>query len=244
MSKEKSSDVLEISVPKFLIPVLGILVLGLIAYGVFSMNGETTEGEGEEVLGEVTFSDPGIVPVSVNVDLESGAYLGDSDDAKYAVVEFSDYKCPFCGMYSKDTFPRVKSEYLDNNDFVYVFKEVAIMSPESMTLSVLGRCVLENEGEEAYLSYRSKAYDVSFSTDEELLEAMDIDSNDVKSCFEDLEYESNIENNSTISQQAGIQGVPGFVIGELSEDGSVEGYLIPGAYPFEMFEEVIGVLMN
>lgn len=243
MSKGKNSDVLEISVPKFLLPVLGILVLGLIAYGVFSISGDEKILEGE-VLGDITFSDPSIVPVSVNVDFQGGAYLGNPGDVEYAIVEFTDYKCPFCGMYSKDTFPRVKSEYVDSGDFIYIFKEVAIMSPESMTLSVLGRCVLENEGEDAYLSYRSKAYDVAFASDEELLEAMDIESNDVKSCFEALEYESRIENNSAISQQAGIQGVPGFVVGKLSEDGSVEGYLIPGAYPFEMFEEVIGVLMN
>ena len=243
MSEKKNSDIVEVNVPKFLIPVAVILVLGLIAYFVFSTS-DDEEIEREVASERVAFDDPSIVPVSVNVDFEGGAYLGDPNEVEYAIVEFSDYKCPFCGMYSNDTFPNIKSEYIDNDNLVYIFKEVAIMSPESMTLSVLGRCVLENEGDEAYLSYRSKAYDVSFSNDEELLEAMDIDSDDVKSCFEALEYESRIENNSTISQQAGVQGVPGFVVGKLSEDGRVEGYLIPGAYPFDTFEEVLEVLMN
>jgi protein-disulfide isomerase len=243
MPKKAQSDVLEISVPKFTIPLVVILVLGLIAFFVFS-NDNDEEVQEAQVAGEVDFSDAGIVEASVNVDFENSVYIGDPETADYAVVEFSDYKCPYCGMHGQQTFPEIREEYLDEGEVIYVYKEVAIMAEESMTLTVLGRCVFEHGGEDEYLSYRQKAYDASFETEAELLELMEIESSDVKDCFESGKYESVIENNSILSQQAGVQGVPGFVVGELGDDGLVQGYIIPGAYPFSMFQEVFNVLMN
>src|SRR3990172_8316862 len=43
-------------------------------------------------------------PVPLDVDLTKGVVLG-SKDAKVALVEFTDYQCPFCGRLFTSTFP-------------------------------------------------------------------------------------------------------------------------------------------
>jgi protein-disulfide isomerase len=44
--------------------------------------------------------------------------IGDSPtkgpkDAKVVLVEFSDFQCPFCGRFSRDTIPQVQTDYVD-----------------------------------------------------------------------------------------------------------------------------------
>ncbi len=243
MIAQKEGDFFEISVPKFLIPAVIVLVLSLVGYAIFSFSTKEDADDGD-VAGEVTFSDPEIEEASVNVELENAAYIGDIENAKYAIVEFSDYLCPFCEMFTYETFPQIKKDYLEYDDFVYFFKEVDLMSEESLFLSVLGRCVLEHEGLDKYLAYRSNAYDAFFGDYTELASLMGVSTPDVDNCYENLDYEGVIINNSAIREQAGIQGVPGFIVGKFSQDGLVEGYLIPGAFPFSMFEEVISVLTD
>lgn len=237
MSKEKKVDTLEITFPSYFIFVPVILIVGLIAFFLFS-------NSSDEDAEEVTLSDPSIVEASTSVVFENGTYIGDPETAKYAIVEFSDYRCPFCEMHTSMTYPEI--ERLDLGDeLIYIFKEMTIMSEaESMMLSLLGKCIHEYEGIDNYLDYRKKAYDIYFETEEELFQNADVRSDDIKSCFDDLRYKDYIENNLSLADAAGVQGVPGFVVGKLSDANVVEGYLIPGAYPYENFKEVLDVLKN
>jgi protein-disulfide isomerase len=240
MSKTEQKEYVEVNFSKLMIPVAIILAGGLIALAIFlGGNGEAEKKDEEKNGDTVTFSDPDVVPANLKLEVEEGAYIGNLDKAKFAIVEFSDYQCPYCQRHYTGTFPSIKDKYLGDDDFVYLFREVAFYPPKSMTLSALGQCVFEEQGVEEYLTYHGKAFEVEFETDAELLDAMNITDSKVKECFEDEKYTDRIDNNSAMTQTAGMQGVPGFIVGTLSEDGEIEGYLIPGAYPISMFEEVL-----
>jgi protein-disulfide isomerase len=52
-----------------------------------------------------------------------GVVLGTEDspfkgapDARVTVVEFSDYQCPFCGRYVRDTFPQIDEAYIKTGE--------------------------------------------------------------------------------------------------------------------------------
>jgi protein-disulfide isomerase len=42
--------------------------------------------------------------------------------AKVIVLEFSDFQCPFCGIYARETFPKIKKEFIDTGKIQYVFR--------------------------------------------------------------------------------------------------------------------------
>lgn len=46
-----------------------------------------------------------------------------SKDAKLAVIEYSDFQCPFCDRYTKNTFPRIKENYIDTEKVQYVARD-------------------------------------------------------------------------------------------------------------------------
>jgi protein-disulfide isomerase len=241
MPQKKESEYVEISFSKFLIPVAIIIAGGLIALAVFLGGNESEEVKGDtDSTSEAVFDDPNIKEASITINLNEGAYLGNLETAKYAIVEFSDYQCSFCSRHASETLPKIKDSLL-NEELAYFFREVSLYPPQSMSLSLLGQCIFENEGLENYLNYHSQAYGFSFEKDNELLEKVKINA-ETKKCFDEREYEKRVESNWLLGQGSGIQGVPGFVFGEIKEDGLIEGYLIPGAFPYETFEEVYEAL--
>ncbi len=244
MPQSKDSEYVEISFSKVLIPVAIIVAGGLIALAIYLGGNSPEEKSVDNGNAATVFDDPNIVEKSLEIDVNEGAYLGDLEKAKYAIVEFSDYQCSFCQRHAKETLPELREKYIEaGDDFVYFFREVAIYPPKSTSLALLGQCIYEIEGIEKYLEYKFKAYDVQFEEDPQLLDAMNV-SGDVKSCFDEGKYLSRIENNSALSQQAEMQGVPGFVVGKFSDEGKIEGFMIPGAYPIETFDEVLEALKD
>jgi len=42
-------------------------------------------------------------------------------EAKLVIVEFSDFQCPFCGKYSRETYPQVIKEFVDTGRAQYAY---------------------------------------------------------------------------------------------------------------------------
>jgi protein-disulfide isomerase len=63
-------------------------------------------------------------------------------DAPVVIVEFSDFECPFCARYVRDTLPRLEREYVDTGKVRYVFRHYPIQSihPRAMGAAQAGVC--------------------------------------------------------------------------------------------------------
>ena len=46
------------------------------------------------------------------VDINAGHIKGDKD-AKFVIIEFSEYQCPFCGRFVRETMPQIQKDYID-----------------------------------------------------------------------------------------------------------------------------------
>ena len=58
--------------------------------------------------------------LSASSSAAQGRFIGIDDDpslgdpkAPVTIIEFGDYQCPFCRQFWRDTFPRLKKEYID-----------------------------------------------------------------------------------------------------------------------------------
>ena len=49
-----------------------------------------------------------------------------SDAARIVVVEFSDYQCPFCAMFFRQTLPQLDQDYIKTGKIKYVFNNVPL----------------------------------------------------------------------------------------------------------------------
>lgn len=62
---------------------------------------------------------------SAKVSIDDDPVLGRAD-APVTLLEFSDYQCPFCARFFRDTLPTLKAEYIDTGKVRYVFRDFPI----------------------------------------------------------------------------------------------------------------------
>ena len=180
----------------------------------------------------------GVSPVSI-APRERTA-LGDPN-APVTIVEFSDYQCPFCLRYFQDTFPQLKTDYIDTGRVYYVYKDfpIASLHPLAYRLHEAALCLSQSSGAEVYW----QAHDLFFNEAEtfkvDTLEAMDrailtrleaVGLPDIRECLEKNQTAAAVQSGVSEGQQLGINGTPTFFI---------NGYPLIGAQPYQVFQQAI-----
>ena len=179
--------------------------------------------------------------------LDDDPYIG-GEDAQVVMIEFSDYECPFCQRYHLNTYPEIKSTYIDEGRIGYVWKDfpLSFHDPLATDQAVAAQCVMRLEGSEKYFEYADKIFETTEGggngMDEsqlnDLAEEIGVDKADFDACADNDETLAKVEANIEVGAAAGIAGTPGFVIGVI-EDGVVKGEVVSGALPFANFQDVI-----
>lgn len=99
--------------------------------------------------------------------LEAGTATIDDDpilgqkDAELTIIEFSDYECPFCKRHFLQTYPEIKSNYIDKGDLRLVYRDyIAVPShnPAATTEAIAANCVKELGGDEAYFKFHDAIF--------------------------------------------------------------------------------------
>lgn len=136
--------------------VSGAVISGAQPYAVFS---ETIDGylnnEGEE---------------TAKVDIDDDPIKGNKDTAKVAVVEFSDYECPFCQRFHNDTYDQIISKYVDSGDVIYVYRDfpLSFHEPKASEAASAANCVREVAGDDKYYEFAKLYYEQTISNGEGL----------------------------------------------------------------------------
>src|SRR5207237_8359553 len=61
---------------------------------------------------------------------------------RLAIVEFSDFQCPFCGMYARNTFGQLQREFVESGLVEYVFRHFPVHSvhPSASLAADIAEC--------------------------------------------------------------------------------------------------------
>lgn len=86
---------------------------------------------GLSFLKDVNFKDTN--PSSLNKDTKNRPNKGDS--SKNVIVEFVDFKCPYCKQFHQKTYPSLKEKYIDTNIAEYRIINAAILGKDSIIAS-------------------------------------------------------------------------------------------------------------
>src|SRR5574341_639398 len=65
---------------------------------------------------------PPVQPVNVVFTTASDPSKG-SKNAKVALIEFTDYQCPFCARHSTQTAPQIDKDYIQSDKVKYVLRD-------------------------------------------------------------------------------------------------------------------------
>jgi protein-disulfide isomerase len=64
---------------------------------------------------------PPVVPPKDPLSLGQAQIRG-SRTAQVAIIEYSDFQCPFCGAFTRDTLPTLQRTYIDSNRVLLAFR--------------------------------------------------------------------------------------------------------------------------
>lgn len=239
--KKEASDEVVISLDQLAVPGAIILAGVIIAVAVFLTNKGGTDrvetGTPSDNVGQDTDTPPESDSefASASVDIGDAPFLGQGD-ATVAIIDFSDYRCSYCKRHAEETLPSIVENYVDTGKIMYVYRDFPIFGDD---IANAAKCVFHQEGLDAYKEFHSNAFNVEDDDDIYAFAAeAGVNESEFDSCFSSKEYQNEVDADYQAGQDAGVQGTPGFVIGTI-ENGQVTGVLVPGAYPFESFEDII-----
>lgn len=150
-------------------------------------------------------------------------------DAPITIIEFSDFRCPYCGRFATTTLEPILEAY---GDYVYfVYRDFAILGPESINAAIASECA---DDQNAFWTYHDLLFanqsNLSRQTYINLAEDLDLDVAVFTTCLDSEQHLDEVQADSVTVQQLGMTGTPTFFI---------NGIYVSGAQPFELFAQII-----
>ncbi len=173
-----------------------------------------------------------------------------SDTAQLTIMEFGDYRCPFCRRHALEVFPQLRARQIETGRVRYIARDFPIVRyAGSRTAAIAAACVRVIDAE-AYWPFRESLYrhtdDFTTSALDSLASAVlgpDIDS--FTTCQKSLDAARSVERDVAEAKRIGVGGTPTFVVGYAAgADDSVRGVVIHGAAPLDRFLAVIDSLVD
>lgn len=121
----------------------GLLVVGVIAIGVAAQQAGGM-GSGAAVAPIESPAANGGEPefdLSRRIDGDPTS-LGDVD-APVVLIEYADFRCPFCGVYARDTMPQLIDEYVESGQVRLEWRDMPVFGDESFDAAVAARAAGE-----------------------------------------------------------------------------------------------------
>jgi protein-disulfide isomerase len=189
---------------------------------------------------------PPPAPENVVLDLGNNPFKG-RKTAPLTMVEFTDYQCPFCGRYARDTYAQIDKEYVATGKIKYVLLDLPLESihPFALKAAQAANCAGE-QGKYWEMHDRLFANQQTLDSWNAHAEAVGLDLARFESCLASGKMEAEIRRDMTQAQIAGVTGTPGFFLAATDPTSTKVRTLrsIKGAQPFPAFKAQIDALLT
>lgn len=160
---------------------------------------------------------------------DASAPVAGNPKGDVTVVEFFDYRCAYC----KRVLPSVRELLESDKNIRYVFKELPILGPDSVTASRAALAAWKIAPEK-YFAFHTALMEARGELNEEqvlqIAEKVGLDRKKVKAGMAAPEVEKAIQRNLELAQKLRVQGTPAFIVGDA---------LVPGAVDLEQLKELV-----
>jgi len=173
--------------------------------------------------------------------------------APVTIVEFSDFECPYCKLFFKDTLPQLESQYIDMGKVKLVYRDLPLVTHEPAATSEAraANCAREQGGDEVYFRYHNniflttKSGGSGLTLDQimDIAKKMNLDEAQFNSCYTSAKYADEVKADFEEAVRIGAKSTPTFVIGKTRPDGVVDGVIVEGAAPFALIQSIVDPLL-
>jgi len=167
-------------------------------------------------------------------------------DAKVALIEYSDFQCPFCARFAQDTLPALDQKYLQSGKVQFLFQHVPLGTHRFAKRAAEGSECANRQGR------FWEMHDVLFAQQKQLDEALLLETAkriglnaEIFAYCLDGEAAPLVSEQATVARQLGISGTPTFFVGTVLPDGRIKvAERLSGAQPLQRFEKALDALLE
>ena len=157
-----------------------------------------------------------------------------NDKAPITLIEFSDFQCSFCRKFWQTTLPQIEKKYISTGKVKFVYRHFAILGKASMAAAQAAECAGEQGKFWEYHDklFASAASPLAFTNGrlKGYAKELGLKSQDFNQCLDSGKHLKKVEGETATGGFLGARGTPAFFL---------NGKLLVGAQPFQVFEAAI-----
>ncbi|MGH7232608.1 MAG: DsbA family protein [Nitrospiraceae bacterium] len=163
--------------------------------------------------------------------------------AAVTLIEYSDFTCGFCKKFFLETWPRIHTKYVETGKLRFLYRDYPRASQgPGLDAAIAARCA-GDQGR--YWSMHDRLFDGRLHQAEFQRHAKTIGLDLVAftTCLQEARHTDDIFRDKDEGVELGFRGTPGFLLLRTEGTAKEPAIAIPGAFPFEVFEEQIDRLL-
>jgi protein-disulfide isomerase len=184
-------------------------------------------------------------PETMNV---AGESFKGQPNATLAIIEYTDFECPFCRRFEHDVYPQIRDSYINTGKVKYFHRDMPLPFHQgAMPAARAAHCASEQ-------GKFWEMHDNLLTDGTAALGAADIDERAARlglnvarldDCISSGRFADIIQRSVTEATAMQVSGTPTFIIGTLDAQGKLMSVkkTVVGAYPFETFKSALDPLL-
>jgi len=185
-----------------------------------------------------------IAAATIKVDVGNSPLLG-SKEAAVTIVEFTDFQCPYCNQFFLQTFPELKKNYIDSGKVRFFNMDFPLnIHGNALRAAQAGRCAGDqNLFWPMHDRMQSNPQQLELKNLLDYAHDIGLDVTLFRGCLDTEKYKVVILQEGSEAVSKAVRGTPTFVIGKSTATG-VEGTIVVGAQPYELFDKMLKNLVQ
>jgi protein-disulfide isomerase len=162
-------------------------------------------------------------------------FLG-NPKAKVVVVEYADYRCPFCEKFYTDVMPILKEKYIDTGKIKFVYQDFAFLGPDSLSAGEATHCAGDQGAfwqfhDYIFNNFGGESSDwASKANQKKNAQTLGLNTTQFNNCMDSGKYSQRVKDQTTKGASYGVTGTPTVF---------VNGKALVGALPAQEFVNAI-----
>ncbi len=175
------------------------------------------------------------------------AQVAGGPSAEIALVEFSDYECPFCAKFANETYGLLKTEFMDSQKIKFIAMNLPLdIHPQAHKASQAAECA-GDQGR--FWDMRTRLFsppsNLTMTAFREHAKRLRLEPTKFTRCIDNGENEAKVNRQKELAARLGIKNTPTFVLGRLVDRVIFRGRKkIVGAQSVELFRVAIDQVLD
>lgn len=164
--------------------------------------------------------------------------------APITLIEYSDFTCGYCQKFFRETWPRLQAKYVETGKVRFLYRDFPRASQgPAVNAAGAARCA-GDQGKYWPMHDRLYGGRLDLSEFQRHARALGLNLPAFTKCVDDGRYTDAIFKDKAEGTSLGFRGTPGFVLMLTHGSTHESPLMIPGAFPFDVFEEEIDRLLK